>query len=149
MINCIEYFVGEHHYNILSSVTNLKSVEYVCLDNYYLKIKLPENPFVLRCGASKNFLRSNRKVSFLFPLGSPVSNYRLLSFDEYKQCRASGTAVGYLEINSSDRLRFSSWVRAERNLRYDVYSYEDLSLFAKRCEFQKKTYTKHKNLKVT
>lgn len=154
MLNSIVYFFKEHHYNILTSVTNVKSVEYVAIGDSYKKIELPENPFILKMGDGRSFTgiqsSNSKKIQFYLPIvPEPVSQYRGMSYNEYRFSREHNMAVGYLRVGDSDRLKLSSWIKAERNIRYDVYDYDDLSLISKKCLFQKVTPYQKKKLKAT
>ncbi len=145
-MNSVEYFLKEYHYQILTSVSTVKATEYVNVSGQYKKITLPDEPFILKNGdGSRKMAGIKKKIQFFFPLAYPASDYKLMSFEEYKHCRDNQIAVRYLKISDYDRLKFSSWVRAERNVRYDVYNYDDLSLHSKRCTFQKKTYKKSRH----
>ena len=145
-MNSVEFFLKEYNYHILSSVSNLKASEFVCVEGSYLKITLPSKPFVLRRGNVQN-ISKNRKLQFLYPLASN-SSCEFMSFEDYVYHRENGLDVEYLKISENDRLKLSSWIRNERNIRYDVYSYEDLSLYSVRCTFQKKCPYKSPKAKI-
>ena len=136
-MNSVEFFLKEYNYHILTSVTNKKAFEFVCIDGEYKKLVLPDKPFVLRRANGMKNIGKNRKLEFLYPL-SPNSACELMDLEDYCYHRDNYFHVQYLKISESDRLKLSNWIRNERNIRYDVYNYADLSLYSARRTYQKK-----------
>ena len=78
----VEYFLKEYNYNILTSVSNLKASEFVCVgEGEYKKFSLTSNPYILRQGEGISLAYpgcQRKKIEFFYPITSPASQYQLM-----------------------------------------------------------------------
>lgn len=129
----IEYYYRENNHNFLTSVTNKDGLEYIYGDNGYTRLLFNSRPYVLRTTIeteqkSPLTYAQSRKINFLVPVVlASCENYIQIPFEQYKQIRNNRERVEYVMISEYDRLKLNAWIKNERNHKYDIVSYDDLS----------------------
>lgn len=142
----IDYFFKEHEYHILGTIANIKTQEFVQVeDNSYRRLEFDGTPYVLKVLGIhnvigyRNAVGKSKKFNWVLPVyKNNEGSYTEMNYSQYMLKRSRREVVEYIRISESDRLKLSNWIKEKRNYRFNVYDYETGSLMHRKCPLPEK-----------